>query len=288
MNDTLTHITSGFQSAWRHVKLTFILYIVQLSMAIVIGFEVYQVMEASIGHSASVEDIIEGYNHTVLRDFINVHGASLSPLVGQMRWIILVYAIYSVFLHGGILNVLIKDGADWSDFWKGGAKYFRPFLFYALIFSTVFMLWTAIIWIPILGGLFPLIESMDRERPIFWIIFVVFIIWVLGTILVFALSLTSRYLYISENRSFWHALYLSRKRIMVSWKPHMAAIMTFILCIAVIYGANLLFELQIGIRSEFLILAFLFWQQLMVIVKVFLRVALLSSCVGILSSHVTK
>lgn len=280
---TVNYISDGLKNAVKHWRLSMILYLIQLSVAVVIGFEVYQVMEASIGHSASVEEIIRGYNHTILRDFVNVHGASISPLLGQMRWIILVYAVYSVFLHGGILNVLIRDGADWTDFWKGGAQYFKPFLVYALLFVTLFMLWSAVIWLPTLGGLFSLIEAMDRERPIYWIFVAAVVIWILGVVWIYLVSLSTRYFFIAKGERFWRSIRAGLQETASVWKLFFPVVVFFVLVLSAIYGANFFFELQLGITSKLLILVFLLWQQIMVFIKIYLRIGLYSSLVGIMA-----
>lgn len=281
MNHVRTFVISGLRISWQHRQLSLIIYLIQLSLAILIGFQVYQVIEASIGHSASVEKIIHGYDHTVLRDLINVHGASLSPLAGQLRWILLIYAIYSVYLQGGILEVLVKEGRDWSDFWRGGARYFRPFMLFGLMFTTLLFLWSAVIWLPFLIGLFPMVESLDRERPIFWIIIVLALLWLLGVAIIFLFSINTRLSYLMDENKIWNALKAGVKKSFQMIRIRFPVIIIYFGLIVLSYYFNFLLEWNVGISSSSLIIFFIIWQQFMILFKIYLRISLYASLVRI-------
>ena len=274
-------ISSGIREAWFHNKLTILLYLIQLSMATVIGLQVHHVIETSIGNSSSVEEIIQGYNHTVLRDMINVHGASFSPLLGQLRWITLVYLIYAVFAHAGVISVLHHKERSWTGFWSGGARYFRPFLGIGSVFYALMIVWSAAIWLPFLISLFPLIESMDRERPIFWILMVLIAIWLLGLAILFLGSFFARVHYMTVKNKIWSSIKNGFRAIRPKWKVLLLVLLIFYLSITVLYSANFFLEWTVGITSEFLIIAFLVWQQFLVLAKVFLRVGLFASLLKI-------
>jgi len=99
-------IGSSLKRAWGRKRLVSLVYVVQLALALTIGLQVYQVFEASIGDSLALEGLKSGYAHTVINDLLNIHGPSLSPLLGQVRWLILLYLIISAFLSAGIWSVL--------------------------------------------------------------------------------------------------------------------------------------------------------------------------------------
>ena len=269
-----TIITRSLKFARRHWKLVWIVYLIQLLLALTIGFQVYQVIDASIGNSINLEKLIEGYNHGVLQDLLNIHGGSLSPLLGQLRWFVLVYFFFSTFLHAGILSVVDRDEPDWDGFWLGGAKYFRPFLGIGVIITLFFFLWSALIWMPFLINLFNLIEGMDRERPIFWILVFLIVFWLIGVVWIFAVSVYARLHYMETQQGMFKALREGLRRTMKEFGISCRVILFFLLLIGIAYGVNFFLELSIGISSESLILVFLLIGQVIVWFKILLRIAL--------------
>ena len=96
-------INIGFNTAFQSLRVVLIVYAVQIMMAGIIGYQVMNVFEASIGNSLEISKVMHGYNNTVVTDFLNSHGASITPLIGQLRWIILLYIIISIYIHGGLM-----------------------------------------------------------------------------------------------------------------------------------------------------------------------------------------
>ena len=133
MNDIIFRgIATGFRQ-WRIVA---IVYALQLCLALTLGMQAYEVLEASIGHSLELHKLLQGYDHTVLTDFLNVHGASITPLLGQLRWLALVWLLFSVFTDGGLLYCTASpQQASWRSFWQGGAAYFFAFSAARVVFS---------------------------------------------------------------------------------------------------------------------------------------------------------
>ena len=105
--------------------------------------QVYHVLEASIGNSLEINKLVETYDDTVVTDFLNEHGASLSPLLGQLRWVLLIYVLFSVFINAGLLYAVVKNKKGWKTFWEGGAAYFFRFFKVAVFFShfSTYMDW---------------------------------------------------------------------------------------------------------------------------------------------------
>ena len=271
--ESISALTKGLKEGRRRWRLTIIIYTIQLMMALTIGLQVYQVIASSIGHSMSVEEIIDGYNHTVLRDFINVHGSSLATLIGQLRWFVAIYLVVSAFVHAGLLGTITKNGDDWLEFWGNGACFFRPFFLISIIHLVIFTVWTLIILIPVLLGLFPAIESLNRETPIYYGLGFSVILWLIGVGFIYLLSFYSKWHIIESGRGI-------RKAIWRGWKftlKHLRSLILIIGILAVltsfIWIANYWLELTVGIRTEILILIFIFIQQAVVLGRIYLRVS---------------
>ena len=75
----------GFNTGIRQWRIASIVYFLQLYLALTLGMQVYDVLEASIGHSLEINKLLQQYDHTVITDFLKVHGASITPLIGQLR-----------------------------------------------------------------------------------------------------------------------------------------------------------------------------------------------------------
>ena len=269
----ITSILCGIKEAYRQWRLVLTIYFIMTMMALTIGLQVYQVVEASIGHSIKLETLAQRFDYTIWRDFLNIHGASLSPLFGQLRWHILAFLVTSIFVHGGTLSNIRFNRTRWKDFWSGGAQYFGPFAGISLLYLVILLIWTMIIWMPFIPNLFPMIERFDRESPVIWILCALAIIWILGIGFLYSSSIFSRLAYMSLRRSVFSCIkfgmvYTSRKL-----KTSYFILAALLLSLVLIYFVNHGLVLWLGISSAALLLFFVIIQQLFVIIKIWLRVA---------------
>ena len=156
----------GLNAALEQKRIVFLIYVIQLVIAIPIGLQVYQVINASIGDSLSMDIIQEGFNRTVFEDFLNVHGASITPLIGTFRYVIPVYLIVSIFLHAGIMGNIINDKSKVSSFFSHGVKYFLSFLIINLSFFLTVIIWSCMVWIPFVIWMGNPVEDLASEKSL--------------------------------------------------------------------------------------------------------------------------
>ena len=270
-------IKSGFNEGWKQRKVVFFLYIIQLVIAFPIGIQVYQVMESSIGNSMSLDVIQDGFNRTVVEDFLNYHGSSITPLIGTFRYVVPMYLILSIFLHAGILGNVYNNKRRIADFLKYGVRHFRYFLGYNLIFLGLFLLWSLVIWIPFLFWMGNPLENLSSEKVL------VIGIGITGTVYLFGLSLLWILNYnfkLSDiiNRSSWKdgikKGWLKWKRdILTQWKIFM--IFFFIHLVAIVLYLTI--TNPIGASSVWLILFVMLLQQIFSMLRIGMRVALYKS-----------
>ncbi len=116
----IERIVSGFRTSLGLWKIVLAIYIFQFLLAATVGLQMNQVIEASIGNSLSIKELEKGYDYTVISDFINNHGGSFTPLLGQMRWMTLIYLVFASFISAGLLFVLTKKSDNYLDFFLGG------------------------------------------------------------------------------------------------------------------------------------------------------------------------
>lgn len=179
----------------RQWRMAVIVYVFQLCLVLTLGMQVFRVFEASIGHSLEIHKLLSSYDHTVLTDFLKVHGASITPLIGELRWLVLGWLIFSVFINAGLLFCAASpEEASGRAFWKGGAGYFFPFLKISLVFLLLALIWTAIIWLPVAIFLEPSLEYFPSEKYTVWLAICLVLVYLGGLAMLFLWSVISRVL----------------------------------------------------------------------------------------------
>ena len=193
----------GINTGLRHWRTALIGYVFQLLLVFTVGMQIYQVFEASIGNSLGINELMDGFDDTVVSDFIQVHGASLSPLLGQLRYLFLVYLVFSVFINAGLLFAVSEEKPGWVSFWEGGKKYFLHFFVLALIFLLLVVIWSAFTLVPFLAYMQPSIEDFSSEKVTVYLLFVVLFVWLLGLIYLFNASVAARLRIMEADKSIW-------------------------------------------------------------------------------------
>ncbi len=261
-------IKSGFSKP----RLISIVYMIQLILALTIGLQVYQVFGASIGNSLSLEGLKEGNAHMVINDLLNTHGASLSPLLGQVRWMVIVYLIVAAFVHGGIWYSIIKQ-YEKTSIWVGGSTYFLRMLIIGIVMSLIFIIWSALVWGPYLSKIQYWMEALASEEPILWGGIAIAVLWSFGAVFIFVASCFCKIFVIRDGIkvrvAMWKGIKASFKK---TWKC-LPVLFAFFMILALLYIMHslvddwTLFSTTIGVFVLFLI------QQLVVWIKIGLRVS---------------
>ncbi|MCU0348073.1 MAG: hypothetical protein MUC59_14115 [Saprospiraceae bacterium] len=202
----ISTIKTAFTTSLRHWKIVLLVYALQLLVAVPLAMQVWHVLEASIGNSLEINKLLPAYDHTVFSDFLNTHGGSITPLIGQLRWVLLVWAVASIFINGGVLFTLLKRTPKWQDFWAGGAAYFFRFAKIAAIFLLLVLLWTAITLLPYLGNLMNSFETMDSEKTVLTYLLWIAMGWFIGVIYLNNAFVVARTAIIEQGLGTWRAL----------------------------------------------------------------------------------
>ena len=269
------NIKTGFQSAFQQWRPAAIVYAIQLALALTLGMQVYEVFNASIGNSLEINKLLHGYNHTVITDFLKVHGASITPLIGQLRWLLPVWFIFSVFLNAGLLYGTVNPAEKTAQsFWRGAAAYFFPLLGIGLIFLVLALLWSVLVWLPAFTYIGASLESLPSEKPLVWVFLLALVIWLLGLGFLLIWSLLSRLQYMQASNSIvtsikkaWQGFYRRK------W-PLWGFFTLFVLLQGLLIGFYHVFESHISAQSAGPILLLFFVQQLFVFVRILLRISL--------------
>ena len=192
----------SFSIGIRQWRIAAIVYFIQVCLALIVGMEVYHVLGSSIGNSLEINKLLAHYDHTVLTDFLKVHGASITPLIGQLRWILLVWLLFSVFLHAGLLVCAARsEQANSRRFWKAGAEYFFPFLKISLVFLLLALLLTVVALLPIALFLQASLQYFSSEKYSVAMVLTLLLLYGFGLIKLYIWSVVSRLNHIETGAS---------------------------------------------------------------------------------------
>ncbi|MEZ4927323.1 MAG: hypothetical protein R3A50_13680 [Saprospiraceae bacterium] len=262
----------GIKTGSRQWRVTGIVYFLQFCLALTIGMQVYEVLQASIGSSLEVNKLMSGYDHTVITDFLKVHGASVSPLIGQMRWILLVWLLFSVFINGGLLYCADNpEEAKASVFWKTGAWLFFPYLKIALLFLAFAALLVAAFFLPLAAAFQPAIQYFPSEVYFVWICFLSIFLVFLGLAKLFIMSVLSRFHYLRNRDSVFKSVLYAFKQFRRNWKRYLGVMLVFGVMQLFLLGVYMFIEAFTGMRSPLLILFVFLIQQAFAFVRVLVR-----------------
>jgi len=270
-----TGILTGF-SQWR---IALIVYIFQLLLAVILGVQVYYVLEASIGNSLELDKLLGNYDHTVISDLFNVHGASISPLLGQLRWLALSYLVFSIFIQAGILYAVAKDEKTWLSFWVGGAAYFFRFLKLGIFYLLIFVGISAAIWLPFLSFFVASPEYVSSEKISVWLLILVLFVYLFILLFLFSWSLVARIKIIQENSRIWPAIKSGFSWLVRHYFSLTALVFLFfllhVLIFIVYWNVN-----DTGVVSLGWVLFFMLLQQAVAFVRVMVRVMAYAGVMG--------
>ncbi len=272
MMNTRNVITQAFKIGIRQWRIAAIVYVIQFCLALTVGMEVHNVLGSSIGHSLEINKLLGHYDHTVLTDFLKVHGASITPLIGQVRWLLLVWLLFSVFIDAGLLVCAARpEQATGRNFWQAGAAYFFPFLKISLFFLLLALVWTVVILLPIALFLEPSLQSFPSEKYSVWLVLGLLSLYLLGLAKLYIWSVVSRLNKIETGASIFTSLKNGRR---VFWKQKWALLgfvlgfVAFQFLLLVVYWQ---LEAFIGMTSAALILVFFVVQQAFLFFRIQIR-----------------
>lgn len=262
----------GFNTGLRQWRIAAIVYCLQLCLALTLGMQVYDVLQASIGQSLELDKLLQHYDHTVITDFLKVHGASITPLIGQLRWLLLVWALFSVFIDGGLLYCAAFPGqASARTFWQHAAAFFFPFLKIALFFLLAATIWSAALFLPLAASFQDLLFNSDSEKYAVWLAAAVFMLWLAGLAFIFLWSVLGRLQYLKTGASIASAV-RAGWRVFSRNKLRSALLLAAFTALQLLLtGVYFLIEAFTGMVSPLLILFVFLLQQVFVFFRVQLR-----------------
>lgn len=263
-------VITGLRKAWGRKRLIFLVYSIQFALALTIGLQVYHVFEASIGNSLSLEGLKSGYAHTVINDLLNIHGSSLSPLFGHVRWMLILYLLISVFLSAGIWFKITRERD--ANFWIGASSYFLRFLVVSILFAISFVLLSALMWGPYLSKIQYWMEYWSSEEWILWLGIIIAIGWFLIAAYLFICSCFTKMSLVLDERSMIKSLGYGFYRGTRKYMSLLPGLLLFAVLIVFFYAISACInEMSLASSAMGIFLTFLL-QQCVIWLKIWLRI----------------
>ncbi|MGK0363695.1 MAG: hypothetical protein ACI85O_000748 [Saprospiraceae bacterium] len=134
---------SGFKNSLSAWKVWGLLYAINFLFTLIIIAPLAQYLEKTIGNSLLVEKWADGFNYTVMHDFLANYEVSIATVTELTLVIGAIYLVFSIFTSGGIIEVFYKNdkGSNLRNFWSGCTYYFwrmlRITIYFLLIHAVV-------------------------------------------------------------------------------------------------------------------------------------------------------
>ena len=116
----------GWSSLFCYKWMLMLLYLSNFILAFLAAIPVSGFLGNTVGHSLSLERSVEAFDYIFLNELMNEYRDLIISIPNQSVLFVALFLLFSIFLMGGVLNVLKKDQEHFSFnvFLKGCAKYF--------------------------------------------------------------------------------------------------------------------------------------------------------------------
>jgi hypothetical protein len=141
------------------------LYAVNLLLAVPIAVGFRTTVASAFGGSTAPESLLQGYDYTVVQDFMHHHGAEIQPLFSQLVGFAFVSMLLSAFLAGGTLSVVREPNRGFSAevFFRECGKYCARFFRLFLIFGVILIILAVILTAGLGAALTQMTDNADSE-----------------------------------------------------------------------------------------------------------------------------
>ena len=266
---------SGFKSTGRTWLMTTFIYLVNLILGIVIAIPFLGTLKQKAGSSMAIQDLLSGYDHTVIQEFFNDTSVHLGQFIRQGVWAAILFLFISIFLTGGILHIFSDKSYPFTfeRFFSGCLKFFLRFLKLSFYMLVIYLLVTAIVFL-----IFFLISAgslggTGSEKTLFYIILTGLCLWLLVIFYFLIIADYARFSIVrNDSRNIFSTIFRSLKFVSKKFPfTYGLYLMLLVAPVALIYLYALVLYV-IGMTSGITILVMFLIQQLFVWTKVFTHV----------------
>lgn len=264
---------SGFKMSLRNIKMTFLIYCINLVLALLVMFPLLSFLKEGFGGSMLPDALLKGFDFTSFVEFIrSVKGFGSS--FAQARWMILFYLVLSMFMAGGILFTFnSKESFTVKSFLNGCTHYFFRFFklfFYMLIFN---LLVAVIVYLPMVLIVKSASETVESEASLFYIVLICVLIHLIFMAILQMIAYYTKIRIVTEDsRKVFRSIFSSIKFVFKHFANTFSLFLLQLVVPVILLIFILLLNSEIGMTSGFTIFIMFIFQQAFILSRVFTRI----------------
>lgn len=284
-----TAFTRGFTVTAHTPKMVLLVYFINFALSAFVALAVVDGMQNAAGNSMILQSLLQSFHGGNVVDFLNNDGSVLKAYLTQIKWVVLMYWIATIFLSGGIIKTLNKEKFTVSSFFAATGYYFWRYLGLAVLMLVVHLVTLAIFIIPssiVLQAQWLLLSS---ERDLMLIIMGIAAVYLVVIGVLFMIADYAKFymmLYDSVNffKAYWKATGFVLRRF---FRVYTLYLMIILISLVFLYLFVKLNE-DIAMHTTAAIWITFLVQQLFIFVRTWFRIWLYSSELELFSAWYIK
>lgn len=272
-----TILSQAFNRTARNWKMVLTVFIVNLSLGLILAAPLYKVFQSEANGSLEFNKLIDGFDLTVIIDFLSKSGKAL-PKFWLLGFVLsLLYLVLNIFFAGGILSQFALRGTftfSLKEFLKNSAQHFGKFLLVFLI-ELVALLGVCIISFIFLGVSMVASDGSTEPVQMVWLTPSLLISGFLFTVVLNIGNYAKVILFKNLSLNVWLGFWKATNYIFQNFKT-MRIYWAIVLVAAILVLVYLFLESAIGMNSAFKIFVLFIIQQAFVFGRVFMKMWMLS------------
>jgi len=261
------NISSKTTRQWRSILL---IYVMQLSFGLFVAIFAYDKIKNGLGTSLELDRLSNGFDRSIFSDMMNQLPKLISAI--QSRFVItgLVFFIFSIFLHAGLLGNIKRREYSIRDFLNNSKNYFLKFTLIALVSICKMCFIIALIWIPFVKWMGDPLQTFHSEKTFILTSLVLVVFTVLLIIVVWLWSVLSRF-NIIEGKGFIMAMKTAWSVLKSSFaKYYIIGLLVILFHIMITWLYTFVVD-DWGAATWFCVIGLVLIQQIFSLVRIWLR-----------------
>jgi hypothetical protein len=96
-------ILKSINRAMKQWRILIWVYFIQLAVALFLGIQYHDILQDRFSYTLDFRKLILHYDHTIISDFLNTHWPSITNLFNQLKYLILIWLLLSIYIDGGLV-----------------------------------------------------------------------------------------------------------------------------------------------------------------------------------------
>lgn len=267
--------STGFRRATSEPKMIFVLYLVNLLLAIPLALAFRSVLIAGFGASLAPAQVMASLDFTVFQDFMNLNAANVQTVFGQVLSFLLLSMLLQTFLAGGILTVLQDQEKKYSSssFFKGCGTYFFRFFRLFLLFGVLLLVVALLVGGIVIALSEGMTENATSEVTELWIRIAAIALFFLPLMLILmAADYAKIHFVLHDERSAFRSCGKGFAFVFRRFFPALGLELLMLLIAIILFAIYFWLDLSIGMTTTATILVMFVVQQLFMMLRAWTKV----------------